>query len=98
MNIRELLAEPQNPADLPTYLMVGCVPNGFFATPLPEPRKKANQILSGGPDRPLSYVRTYIVGRIFMLTPNLVHNLQGRFEFGEGPSGTRKFDIKIDEF
>ena len=24
--------------------------------------------------------------------------LQGRFEFDEGPSGTRNFDTKIDEF
>ena len=24
--------------------------------------------------------------------------VQGGFEFGEGPSGTRNFDIKIDEF
>ena len=24
--------------------------------------------------------------------------LQGRFELNEGPSGTRNFDIKIDEF
>ena len=25
-------------------------------------------------------------------------SLQGRFEFGEGPSGKRNFDIKIDKF
>ena len=24
--------------------------------------------------------------------------LQGRFEFDEGPSGTRNFDTKVDEF
>ena len=27
-----------------------------------------------------------------------VGEIQGRFEFNEGPSGTRNFDIKIDEF